>query len=134
MVKGFMNSRKLKSLGNILGPAVSQRDLVEAVYLATRLLSHRAVVAARGISPKAFIDWVPASSKKGRRLAIEVVEEIVKRESAPLDKIPQKTVDSYILALSELMWRRLKQEHQYNEERGTALLEELRRTGEFSRA
>jgi hypothetical protein len=119
----------LNSLGEIIGPAVSQGDVVEAAYLAMRLISHRAAVVNRGISLMAFLAREPKASQQSCRLALELVEEIVRRESAALDKIPQDTLDLYTRALSEVVRRRLKQDLQYDEQRGTALLEELRRAG-----
>ena len=120
----------LKRLGGILGPTQLRNDVVEAAYLAMRLISHRATLASNGVSPKEYLDRQAKSSKESRRLALRVTEEIVRRESAPLHEVPQKRLDLYTLALSQLVRRRLKHDLQYDEQRGRMLLEELRRAGQ----
>jgi hypothetical protein len=122
-------NRFLKPLEGILGPAQLRDDVVEAVYLAMRLISHNATMARNGVSAKEYLDRQVKSSKESRRLALRVKEEIVRRESAPLHKVPQARLDQYTVALSELLRRRLKQDLQYDEERGLMLLEEMRRAG-----
>ena len=101
-------------------------DVVEAVYLATRVMSHRAVLASRGISPRAYLARFPNAPPAGRRLALEILKNVV-TESGPLDKIPQQTLDSHIMTLSQLMRSRLKRDLQYDEERGRMLLEQMRK-------
>jgi hypothetical protein len=103
-------------------------DVVEGVYLATRVMSHRAVLASRRISPRVFLAReLPA----GRRLALKILKDIVS-ESGPLDKIPQRKLDSYIVALSELVQRRMMRDLHYEEGRGRALLEEMRKADTLS--
>ena len=106
-------------------------DVVEGAYLASRVLSHRAVLARRGISPRAFLARYPNAPPAGRRLALEILKDIV-TESGPLDKIPQQKLDSYIVALSELIQRRMMRDFQYEEGRGRALLEEMRKADTLS--
>jgi hypothetical protein len=101
-------------------------DVVEAVYLATRVMSHRAVLASRGISPRAYLARFPNAPPAGRRLASEILKNVV-TESGPLDKIPQQTLDSHIMTLSQLMRSRLKRDLQYDEGRGRMLLEQMRK-------
>ena len=48
-------------------------------------------------------------------------------ESGPLDNIPQQSLDSHIMTLSQLMRSRLKRDLQYDEGRGRMLLEQMRK-------
>src|SRR5260370_22863051 len=88
-------------MGNIAGGAWSRSNVVEGVYLAMRVMSHRAVLASNSIAPEAYLRRGPESSPESRRLALRIVEEVLSRESVPLDEIPQETIDLYINALWE---------------------------------
>jgi hypothetical protein len=119
----------LSRMGAILGFGALRDDVVEAAYLAMRLISHRSVFAGGTLSPGEFLARDIHSSPSSRRLALAVVEEIVSSESAPLYEIPRTTLDVYTRALSEIVRRRLKQDLGYDEARGQMLLEALRRAG-----
>jgi hypothetical protein len=54
-----------------------QDDVVDGVYLATRVMSHRSVLASRGISPRTFLARFPNAIPAGRRLALEILKDIV---------------------------------------------------------
>ena len=112
-------------LGKVLD-ARSYDDVIEGVYLAMRVMSHRAVLANRGISPKTFLARFPGAPPSGRRLALEILKHIV-AESGPLDKIPQQKLDSQIITLSELMWSRVERDLPLDRELGRRILEEMRR-------
>jgi len=103
-----------------------QDDVVEGVYLATRVMSHRAFLAGRGISPRTFLARFPNAPPSGRRLALEILKNVV-AESGPLDEIPQQTIDSQIMRLSQLMWNRVKRDLPYDEDRGRVVLEQMRK-------
>jgi len=112
-------------MGKILG-ARPHDDVIEGVYLATRVMSHRAVLASRGISPKTFLARFPGAPPSGRRLALEILKHVV-TESGPLDKIPQQKLDSQIITLSQRMRSRVMRDLQPDEGLGRKILEEMRR-------
>jgi hypothetical protein len=98
-------------------------EVVEGAYLAIRVMSHRAVVASRGISPQEFLSGEPSA---GRALALEILKEVVS-ESGPINSIPQATVNSYIVALSQLVQHRQQRDLLCDEKLGRTLLEQMRK-------
>jgi hypothetical protein len=119
----------VNSVRTMLLDTPSRDDVIEAAYLAMRVISHGRYLLRQGISPKAFLTRERKSSAQSRQLALRLVDEIVRLESAPLDEIPQQKLDSYIVMLSEAVRGRLKKDFQYDEKRARALLEDLRKAG-----
>lgn len=96
---------------------VPKADAIHAVYEATQQLYQRDRLATRKLR------GIPLSEDD---LAVRLLNEISEVEGKHVADLPKEKTDNYIVEVTDVLLRRLREERQDDSGRGEAILEEMR--------